>query len=59
MLPESHKDVSESPLGRRVEAPSAPDARVLYPVARAQARAEIGLNAETLPFTGADIWNAY
>ncbi len=53
------KDVSESPLGRRIEAPSSPDARVLFPVARAQARNEIGLDAQALPFVGSDIWNAY
>ncbi|HEX7130858.1 MAG TPA: NADPH-dependent 7-cyano-7-deazaguanine reductase QueF [Rhodanobacteraceae bacterium] len=48
-----------SPLGREAEYPQRPDARVLFPVARAQSRAELGLDARALPFTGADIWNAY
>ncbi|SRR5579883_1023735 len=56
---ESRKDVSESPLGRRVEAPTAPDASVLFPVPRVQARVEIGLSTTALPFVGVDIWNAY
>jgi 7-cyano-7-deazaguanine reductase len=47
------------PLGREVEYPQSPDARVLFPIARAQSRAELGLEANALPFTGADIWNAY
>src|SRR5690242_18638330 len=47
------------PLGREVEYPQSPDARVLFPIARAQSRAELGLDANALPFTGADIWNAY
>ena len=47
------------PLGRQVEYPQRPDARVLFPIARAQSRAEIGLDARALPFTGTDIWNAY
>jgi 7-cyano-7-deazaguanine reductase len=53
------RDVSSSPLGRRAEAPATPDASVLFAVARAQARAEIGLDTQVLPFVGTDIWNAY
>src|SRR5690242_17358818 len=56
---ESRKDVTGSPLGRQIEAPSSPDARVLFTVARAQARGEIGIEAQALPFAGVDIWNAY
>jgi 7-cyano-7-deazaguanine reductase len=56
---ESRKDVDDSPLGRRVDVPAAPDARVLFTVPRAQSRTEIGLDAQTLPFIGSDIWNAY
>ncbi|MBS0432438.1 MAG: NADPH-dependent 7-cyano-7-deazaguanine reductase QueF [Proteobacteria bacterium] len=52
-------EVSASPLGRRIEAPDSPDARVLFPVPRAQARREIGLDARALPFVGGDLWNAY
>lgn len=47
------------PLGREVAYPDSPDARVLFPVARSQSRAELGLDARALPFAGADIWNAY
>ena len=56
---ESRKDVTDSPLGRRIDAPESPDARVLFPVARADARAKIGVRESALPFIGADIWNAY
>ena len=56
---ESCKDVKVSPLGRRVDAPTSPDAGVLFSVPRAQAREEIGIDARELPFVGADIWNAY
>ncbi|HEY3519764.1 MAG TPA: NADPH-dependent 7-cyano-7-deazaguanine reductase QueF [Rhodanobacteraceae bacterium] len=56
---ESHKDVTGSPLGRQTEAPSSPDARVLFAIPRAQARKEIGIDAQAPPFVGVDIWNAY
>lgn len=47
------------PLGRQVDYPQSPDARVLFPIARTQSRAELRLEAEALPFTGVDVWNAY
>src|SRR5690242_419881 len=47
------------PLGRQVDYPQSPDAGVLFPIARAQSRSELGLDAHALPFTGTDIWNAY
>ncbi|NKF24260.1 NADPH-dependent 7-cyano-7-deazaguanine reductase QueF [Solimonas marina] len=49
----------DSMLGREVAYPShyAPD--LLFPIPRAVARAEIGLDAATLPFTGHDRWHAY
>jgi 7-cyano-7-deazaguanine reductase len=47
------------PLGRQVDYPQSPDARVLFPIARSQSRSELGLDAHALPFTGTDIWNAY
>ena len=56
---ESRSDVTSSPLGRRVEMPTMPDARVLFPLERAAARAEIGIDPQALPFVGADLWNAY
>lgn len=52
-------DPHASPLGRRVDAPLQRDPAVLFPIARAQSRAELGLDARALPFGGADLWNAY
>lgn len=48
-----------TPLGRAVDYPQTIDADVLFPIARAQTRAELGIDDRALPFTGADIWNAY
>lgn len=50
---------ASSPLGRVVDIPDRVDARVLFAIPRAEARAEIGIDATALPFIGADIWNAY
>ncbi|TAN08503.1 MAG: NADPH-dependent 7-cyano-7-deazaguanine reductase QueF [Rhodanobacteraceae bacterium] len=47
------------PLGRHADYPATVDPGVLFPIARAAARAPIGLTAGALPFTGADIWNAW
>lgn len=47
-----------SSLGKAVAYPSQYDPGLLFPVARACKRAELGLGAE-LPFLGVDIWNAY
>jgi 7-cyano-7-deazaguanine reductase len=52
-------DPHASPLGRRVDAPPRRDPSVLFPIARAQSRVELGLGASALPFDGADLWNAY
>ncbi|HET6913210.1 MAG TPA: NADPH-dependent 7-cyano-7-deazaguanine reductase QueF [Rhodanobacteraceae bacterium] len=52
-------DPHASPLGRRVDAPPQRDPAALFPIARAQSRAELGLDERALPFRGADIWNAY
>ena len=50
----------DSSLGRRVEYPTAYDAALLFPIARADGRAELGLApGADLPFHGVDIWNAY
>lgn len=48
-----------SQLGRETAYPSAYDAGLLFPIPRAQARAELGLDDTALPFIGADGWNAY
>ncbi|WP_340649783.1 NADPH-dependent 7-cyano-7-deazaguanine reductase QueF [Pseudoxanthomonas winnipegensis] len=49
----------ESLLGREVAYPSHYDPALLFPIPRAAARAEIGLDAAVLPFTGHDRWHAY
>lgn len=48
----------DSSLGRTVAWPQRPDPTLLFPIPRAQGRAELGLGSG-LPFTGMDIWNAY
>ncbi len=47
------------PLGQSVSYPQAYDAALLFPIARAGARHEIGLSGHALPFDGWDLWNAY
>jgi 7-cyano-7-deazaguanine reductase len=51
---------STIPLGRNAEYPAKVDASVLFPVARATARAPLGIADDAaLPFVGAVIWNAW
>jgi len=50
---------SRIPLGRNAEYPTKVDASVLFPVARAAAREPLGIDVASLPFAGADIWNAW
>lgn len=47
-----------SPLGKVAEYKSEYDPSLLFPIARQEKRAELGI-AGTLPFFGVDIWNAY
>lgn len=47
------------PLGRHTEYPTTVDPSVLFAVARAQARDPLGFDADALPFTGVDVWNAW
>ena len=47
-----------SPLGKRVDAPTELDASVLFPVPRRDSRIERGIG-EDLPFDGYDLWNCY
>ena len=49
---------SELPLGREVAYPRAYDPSLLFPIARDQGRAALGL-AGPLPFAGHDRWHAY
>jgi 7-cyano-7-deazaguanine reductase len=47
-----------SPLGKNTAYADRYDPSLLFPIPRAEKRAEIGV-AELLPFHGVDIWNAY
>lgn len=47
------------PLGQDVAYPTAYDPTLLFPIARAEARRQIGIQSGTLPFMGWDLWNAY
>ena len=47
------------PLGRETAFPTIVDPKVLFPVARADARKSLGIEGDALPFAGADIWNAW
>ena len=47
------------PLGRAVDYPRAYDPSLLFPIARAQGRASLGLTDGALPFIGFDRWYAY
>ncbi len=51
-------DPQALPLGRQVAYPRHYDPALLYPIARALGRAEIGLG-DTLPFVGVDRWYGY
>ncbi|ACC69561.1 NADPH-dependent 7-cyano-7-deazaguanine reductase QueF [Paraburkholderia phymatum] len=48
----------QSPLGKPSSYTEQYDASLLFPIARKNARDQIGIGA-TLPFFGTDIWNAY
>lgn len=50
--------IEDSPLGRVVGYPEQVEASVLFPIARADQRAELGLTG-ALPFRGEDVWTAY
>jgi len=52
-------DLDSLPLGRQVDYPRHYDASLLYPIARALGRGEIGINAATMPFVGFDRWYGY
>src|SRR5690606_11907367 len=47
------------PLGRSVDYPREYDAALLFPIARALGRGEMGLAGDALPFTGHDRWHCY
>lgn len=49
---------SESPLGKSTGYISSYEPSLLFPISRANKRAELGLSS-ALPFFGMDVWNAY
>jgi 7-cyano-7-deazaguanine reductase len=49
----------DTPLGKSTETVSVYTPALLCPIARAAARADLGLVAAELPFTGVDSWNLY
>ncbi|MEP6908215.1 MAG: NADPH-dependent 7-cyano-7-deazaguanine reductase QueF [Pseudoxanthomonas sp.] len=49
----------DSTLGQDVAYPAQYDAGLLFPIARASGRAEIGVTDSALPFIGHDRWHAY
>ena len=49
---------SDSPLGKTSVYASAYEPSLLFPIARADKRAELGISG-SLPFLGMDVWNAY
>jgi 7-cyano-7-deazaguanine reductase len=54
--------IEQSPLGHAVRQPTRYDPSVLFPIARAENRSSLFQGKslpESLPFAGADIWNAY
>jgi 7-cyano-7-deazaguanine reductase len=51
--------ISENPLGKATSIPEHYSPQVLFPIPRQQARAQLGLGAEALPFRGEDVWRAW
>lgn len=48
-----------SPLGKPVSYRNEYAPELLFPISRQTKRDELGLTADTLPFVGVDLWNAY
>ena len=49
----------ESPLGRQVSGSAQYDRTLLFPLARSEGRACLGLGEGALPFCGTDVWHGY
>ncbi|HEY0286774.1 MAG TPA: NADPH-dependent 7-cyano-7-deazaguanine reductase QueF [Pseudomonas sp.] len=54
-----HPAAEHSPLGKSSEYIATYTPSLLFPIARTAKWAELGLSAETLPYTGVDFWNCY
>lgn len=57
-MSDASNSAAASPLGKPATYISEYDPSLLFPIARAEKRAELGITG-TLPFFGVDIWNAY
>jgi 7-cyano-7-deazaguanine reductase len=55
----SHPTPEHSPLGKVAAYADRYDPSLLFPLPRADKRAELGLQADRLPFLGADLWTAF
>ncbi|MDB5799300.1 MAG: NADPH-dependent 7-cyano-7-deazaguanine reductase QueF [Rhodocyclales bacterium] len=53
-----HDSAQGSPLGKKSSYETQYNPALLYPIPRAEKRAELGIT-DVLPFVGMDIWNAY
>ncbi len=51
--------VAQSPLGRPAAYADQYDTALLFPIARADKRAELGIDPASPPFFGADLWTAF
>lgn len=54
-----HPAAEDSPLGKASEYIATYSPSLLFPIPRAAKWAELGLTAETLPYTGVDLWNCF
>lgn len=54
-----HTSTNHGPLGQQTAYASSYDPGLLFPIARAETRASLGLNESALPFYGTDLWTGY
>jgi len=54
-----HTSTSHGPLGQQTVYASSYDPGLLFPIARANTRASLGLSESALPFYGTDLWTGY
>ena len=51
--------LEHAPLGKNSENPNQYSPDLLFPITRDENRAKLGIQSQSLPFFGVDIWNAY
>ncbi len=54
-----HSPSSHGPLGQQTLYASSYDPKLLFPIARAETRATLGIAGDELPFYGVDLWTGY